>query len=204
MNIKGLSDPFPACDIEWRIQSSGFKNDKYWAMVLAYVDNRAIQDRLDEVCGPLGWQNEYKTGPQGGIICGISIWCDEKKQWVTKWDGSDNTQIEAVKGGLSASMKRSGSQWGVGRYLYNLEAMFAQTSTDNKRGQEGWSSAKESKTNKYFNWQTPQLPVWALPKIDLAAWYSGLGDTRPLPDNVWNNLTREQTDYFNIQAKAGD
>ena len=161
--IKALAEPFPASDIEWRIQSSGFKNDKYWAMVLAYVDNRAIQDRLDEVCGPLGWQNEYKAGPQGGIICGLSIWCDTKKQWVTKWDGSDNTQIEAVKGGLSASMKRSGSQWGIGRYLYNLDAMFAQTSTDNKRNQAGWQSAKESKTNKYFNWQTPTLPEWALP-----------------------------------------
>ena len=197
MNIKRLADPFPASDIEWRIQSSGFKNGKYWAKVLAYVDNRAIQDRLDEVCGPLGWQNEYKAGPQGGIICGLSIWCDDKKQWVTKWDGSDNTQIEAVKGGLSASMKRSGSQWGIGRYLYNLEAMFAQTSTDNKRGQTGWQSAKESKTNKYFNWQTPTLPEWALPATALTAWYAGVDKTKPIPAEEWEGLTPNQQAYFN-------
>lgn len=40
-------------------------------------------------------------------------------------------------------------------------------------------------------------------KIDLAAWYESLGGARPVLDSVWKNLSKEQTDYFNIQMKAG-
>ena len=41
---KDLNEPFPVEDIEWRIQQSGDKNGKPWAMVLAYVTNRAIME----------------------------------------------------------------------------------------------------------------------------------------------------------------
>ena len=52
------------------------------------------------------------------MICGISIRIGA--EWVTKWDGAENTELESVKGGLSASMRRAAVQWGVGRYLYRL------------------------------------------------------------------------------------
>jgi hypothetical protein len=55
-----LREPFPESDIEWRIQSSGKKGDRYWAKVLAYVQARAIQERLDEVFTIFGWQDHYK------------------------------------------------------------------------------------------------------------------------------------------------
>ncbi|EPF6937558.1 Rad52/Rad22 family DNA repair protein, partial [Salmonella enterica subsp. enterica serovar Typhimurium] len=43
MNLDLLDEPFAAEDIEWRIQQSGKTRDgKLWAMVLAYVTNRAI------------------------------------------------------------------------------------------------------------------------------------------------------------------
>src|SRR5512135_1523528 len=43
-------------------------------------------------------------------ICGISVWYDEKQHWITKWDGADDSQMEAVKGGLSDSMNRAACQ----------------------------------------------------------------------------------------------
>jgi len=154
MNLKDLAKPFPAKDIEWRIQSSG-KNDKgIWAMCLAYVTNRAIMDRLDEVCGPENWKNDFAPAPEGGILCGISIKCGD--EWVTKWDGAENTQVEAIKGGLSSAMKRAGSQWGIGRYLYNLDTGWADIATNGK------FSAK-TKDNTWFKWNPPALPSWALP-----------------------------------------
>jgi hypothetical protein len=155
MDLSKLKDPFPAGDIEWRVQRGGEKSGKPWAMVLAYVTNRAIMERLDDVCGPENWQNDYKTGPNGGLLCGLSINCGDNG-WVTKWDGADNTQVEAVKGGLSGAMKRAGSQWGIGRYLYKLDATFATFSTN------GSYSAKIE--NKYYKWDPPKLPEWALPK----------------------------------------
>src|SRR5215218_8223879 len=65
-----LRDPFAPEDIEWRVQTAGEKNGRPWARVLAYVTNRAIMDRLDEVVGPANWQNEYQAGPAGGVVCG--------------------------------------------------------------------------------------------------------------------------------------
>lgn len=155
---KRLADPFPASDIEWRVQSSGDTSGKIWARVLAYVTARAIQDRLDEVCGIFGWKNIYDKGPDGGVMCGIAI-ADAEGIFITKWDGAENTNIEAVKGGISSAFKRAGSVWGIGRYLYDLEATFA---TINDKGR--YSS--QTKEKKWFKWNPPTLPIWALPEGD--------------------------------------
>ena len=172
MNLKDLAKPFPAKDIEWRIQSSG-KNDKgIWAMCLAYVTNRAIMDRLDEVCGPENWKNDFAPAPEGGILCGISIKCGD--EWVTKWDGAENTQVEAIKGGLSSAMKRAGSQWGIGRYLYNLDTGWADIATNGK-------FPAKTKDNTWFKWNPPALPSWALPE-----------GTKPEPKKKVTYITADQ------------
>jgi len=153
-----LRRPFDAKDIEWRIQQSGEKNSKIWAMCLAYVTNRAIMDRLDEVFGLGGWKNEFKPTPSmNGTMCGLSFKSDG--EWVTKWDGADNTDIEATKGGLSSSMKRAGVQLRIGRYLYHLEAGWANIVEGNVQG------AKSAKTKQgtWFKWLPPELPNFALP-----------------------------------------
>lgn len=143
MDLNKFDEPFSPEDIEWRIQQSGKTRDgKVWAMVLAYVTNRAIMKRTDDVCGKAGWRNEYRDIPNnGGVECGISIKIDS--EWVTKWDAAENTQVEAVKGGRSGAMKRAAVQWGIGRYLYNLEEGFAQTSLDKSRDGTGQNSRME-------------------------------------------------------------
>lgn len=156
MELVKLKDCFPAADIEWRLQSCGEKNGKFWGKCLAYVTNRAIQNRLDEICGPENWKNEYTKAPDGGVLCGISIKINN--EWITKWDGAENTDIEGVKGGLSGSMKRAAVQWGIGRYLYNLEENWAIVSDTGK-------FSGKTRDNKWFNWDPPALPAWALPKI---------------------------------------
>lgn len=164
MDLLKLSAPFDIEDIEWRVQRSGVNNGKPWAMALVYVTNRAIQQRLDDVCSPLGWKNEYLPAPDGGVMCGISIWDGDKKQWVSKFDGAENTNVEAVKGGLSSAMKRAGSQWGIGRYLYKLTVMFAQCQIERPQNRHGWGEVFDKKTKTKFYWQEPILPAWALPE----------------------------------------
>lgn len=159
---KALSAPFASVDIEWRVQQSGVKNNRPWAMVLAYITNRAIQNRLDEVFGPMGWRNEYRE-EAGGVMCGISVWNSEQKEWVTKWDGAEKTDVESFKGGLSASMKRAAVQWGIGRYLYKLESGFAQCFNDKQGKNRGTASDKQTRQKTYFTWNPPALPAWALP-----------------------------------------
>lgn len=155
MDLDRLKDPFPTDDVEWRIGRAGKKKEgSVWAMCLAYITNRAIMERLDEVVGPENWRNEYREAPAGGVLCGLSIRVGD--EWVTKCDGAENTDMEAVKGGLSGAMKRAAVQWGVGRYLYNLP--------------EGWATVSEkgehygkTKDGTAFRWDPPELPAWALP-----------------------------------------
>lgn len=155
MDLSKLKEPFPYDDIEWRLQQADKGKNGIWGKCLAYVTNRAICNRLDEVVGPENWKNEFKTGPDGGVLCGLSIKVDG--EWVTKFDGSENTNIEAVKGGLSGAMKRAASTgWGIGRYLYNLEESWVEV-TD-----KGKYSGK-TKSGEWFRWNPPKLEAWALP-----------------------------------------
>lgn len=155
MDLTKLKEPFPANEIEWRLQQCGTGSKGIWAKCLAYVTNRAICNRLDEVCGAENWKNEFTKAPDGGVLCGISIKCDG--EWVTKYDGAENTDIEGVKGGLSGSMKRAASTgWGIGRYLYNLDEGWANVCDDGKY-------MGKTKDGKTFRWNAPTLPSWALP-----------------------------------------
>jgi len=157
---------------------------KPWLLAIPYITNRAIQQRLDDVVGAGCWQNEYKPAPNGeGVLCGISILIADK--WVTKWDGAENTQIESIKGGLSNSMKRAAVQWGIGRYLYQLEAQFA-----NCRVCNGRSSAianydyikPKSGAPVHCDWDDPILPVWAQPNLDISAYLQGIEESKNISE----------------------
>lgn len=116
---QALAAPFSNGDIEWRVSATS--QDKSKGLAVPYVTNRAIQNRLDSTVGIDGWQNEFRPRKDGKAqLCGISIYFHEQKQWLTKWDGADDSDFESVKGGLSDSMKRAAVEWGVGRYLYGM------------------------------------------------------------------------------------
>lgn len=148
INYKRLQAEFGDDDLEWRVQMAGEKSGRVWALIVPYINNRAIQTRLDEVCGPENWKNEFKPGPDGGVMCGLSIRVGD--EWVTKYDGAENTDIEQVKGGLSSAMKRAAVQWGIGRFLYELPETFALV------GERGRFRGK-TKEGTSFRWSPPTL-----------------------------------------------
>lgn len=156
-----LREPFPASDIQWRVQSAGISNKKPWALVLAYVDSRAIQERLDEVFGVDGWWDSYEH-KENGVECSLSF-RNDRGDIITKKDGSPETNIEAFKGGYSKSLVRTASKIGIGRYLYNLKEGFAECSLERK---PGWRKQWDKKTNTNFYWKEPSLPLWALPFLE--------------------------------------
>lgn len=165
-DFKRLKEPFEEADIGWKPKMTGVKNGKPWARVLAYVDARAVFDRLDEVFGPLGWQVQYQH-LQHGVMARLSVW--NGSEWVSKEDGAEETQVEAFKGGISSALKRAAVPWGIGRYLYGLEATFANFVD---RGTKGAKSVKIE--GKYYHWLPPKLPKWALPaKKELKAGKKG-------------------------------
>jgi len=165
-----LSAPFHPDDIEWRAGATN--SDKTKALALAYITSRAVMDRLDEVVGPENWRDEYKPGPAGGVVCGLSLRIDA--EWVAKWDGAENTEFEAIKGGLSDAFKRAGYKWGIGRYLYRLESVWVPCEL---RG----------KTVVLKN--TPTLPAWALPGESVSP--SGNVVSQPAPAANKSPVERE-------------
>jgi len=139
-----LAAPFSPADLEWRPGATNA--DKTKALALTYLTSRAVMDRLDEVIGPPNWRDDFKPGPDGGLICGLSLRIDG--EWITKWDGAENTDIEAIKGGLSDAFKRAAVKWGIGRYLYKLPST--------------WVACEQHGKNIILK-NTPVLPEWALP-----------------------------------------
>lgn len=121
--IKDLTLPFKDDEIEWRVGST--TKDKKKGMLLAYVTNRAIMNRLDEVLGVENWKQSFREIHKG-IVCSLSIRLSENGEWITKEDGADLTNIEATKGGLSDSMKRAAVQFGIGRYLYEADSVWVE------------------------------------------------------------------------------
>jgi len=170
-DLKKLAKKFPEQDIEWRVQQCGLGGKGPWALIIPYITNRAIMARLDAAAGPANWKNEFKSSPCGkGYLCGISIKLDS--EWVTRWDGaeiSSSGNIDDVKSTLSSSMKRTGVQWGIGRYLYQFDAMFADSKPCDNRYDvlPGYSyqTGTDKKTNAKFGfqWKPKPLETWALP-----------------------------------------
>lgn len=114
-----LCTPFASEEIDWRIGSTNA--DKTKGMALAYMDARAVMDRLDGVCGPDGWQCNYSAAPGSAIICNIGVHMPSG-DWLWKADGAGATDVEGEKGMLSDALKRAAVRWGVGRYLYEMKS----------------------------------------------------------------------------------
>jgi hypothetical protein len=127
--FEALAAPFPPEKVSWRVGTSNKKkrqretNDNYAkatkGMALAYIDARDVMERLDDVCGPGGWQCRYPHA-EGKTVCEIGI--SVGGEWIWKADGAGDTDIEASKGALSDAFKRAAVRWGIGRYLYGISS----------------------------------------------------------------------------------
>lgn len=111
---------------QWRTQSAG----EGWSTLVAYIDSRDAQDRLDEVLGAENWQDEYYA--LGGVLfsrVGIKI----QDNWIWKSDCGTESAIEKEKGAASDAFKRACVKHGLGRFLYDKDIIFT-GATKNKKG----------------------------------------------------------------------
>jgi len=113
---------------------------------LTYLDKRALENRLDTVCGPQGWWNEFQATDRG-MICTIHILVPVDKRdpgygesftwlWIAKSDGGGaegmvkkagvEDEDNDFKSEFTNAFRRAAQDaWGIGRYLY-------------KKGVPGW------------------------------------------------------------------
>ena len=83
--------------------------------LLLYKDSRCDMNILDETVGCLGWQRRHS---RDNANCIVSLWDDDKKQWIEKEDTGTESNTEAEKGLASDSFKRACVNIGIGRELY--------------------------------------------------------------------------------------
>lgn len=103
-----------AREIECRVCHAGSNG----VSIILYKDARVDQNILDEKVGPMNWQ---KTYARNNANCIVSIWDDDRGQWVSKEDTGSTTSsgsLEKEKSLASDSFKRACVNWGIGRELY--------------------------------------------------------------------------------------
>lgn len=141
--LKALSAPFEAGEIKWKPGViSGSR-----CLALAYVNARVVQDRLDEVLGVAGWQDDYEFLEGGEVVCRLKVRVGG--EWLTKVDvGGQSEQPDEgdrKKAAVSDALKRAAVKFGIGRYLYRLPSQWVDYDPQKKQ------------------LKPPQLPAFALP-----------------------------------------
>ena len=114
-----LKAPFSMSDLEWRIGNTFKQGEK--GNLLAYIDARAIMERLDKVFGVEGWDKELSYSEKG-VTCTLICRTEDGKVF-RKSDAAEYTDVSPIKGGASGALKRAAANLGIGRYLYDLPSV---------------------------------------------------------------------------------
>jgi len=147
-----LTRPFGDDDVYWRVERAFGRK----AMVLCYLDARALQNRLDDVLGAESWTCTYRETSSGKNICTLSIKING--EWIPKEDGAGDTQFEAAKGGISGALKRAGVAWGIGRHLYDLGNTWVDLQEEKLRVEDRYKiTHKDKETRKYLFAKAPSV-----------------------------------------------
>lgn len=164
-----LAAPFPAHLVGWKPQA--ITKDKKRALLVAYVDARAVMDRLDSVC-PNDWHFEIEvvSAAPGPTVKGrLTVLGQTREDIGEAAEGypgpgpggpkRDDDQrggqpsegrdrgAGTLKAAASDALKRAAVHFGVGRYLYDLPLVW----TD-------WDDARRAPL------EVPELPEWARPE----------------------------------------
>lgn len=106
-----------------------------WLTLLLYKDARVDMDILDETVGCMNWKREHL---RENANCVVSIYDEDKKEWVSKEDTGTESFSEAEKGLASDSFKRACVNWGIGRELYTSPTIFILPNKEmTPRGKDG-------------------------------------------------------------------
>ena len=108
-----------ANEIDVRVQ---MVNQSYIS-VLLYKDARVDMKILDETFGPMNWQRHHDV-INNNLFCTVSIYDEDKKQWISKQDVGIPSYTQAEKGEASDSFKRACINIGIGRELYSAPGIF--------------------------------------------------------------------------------
>lgn len=180
-----LQAPFSAHLVHWKPGALSRNKDR--ALLMAFIDARAVQDRLDAVC-PDDWHFDAQEVPSAKVptvrgtltVLGVSR---------TDFGEGDPTTGagDSYKAACSDALKRCAVHFGIGRYLYDLPRT--------------WVEWDEQKRAPKF---TPQLPVWARPEHERGPGGAHLTQAlEQLRQELPEDLELQRTVYKHLVAALG-
>lgn len=175
---KRLQAPFPTHMVSWR--AVAFNKDRSRALLLPYLDARAVMDRLDAIC-PDHWSFEVEVVAPATVKGRLTV------LGVSREDMGEASEGGSLKAASSDALKRAAVHFGIGRYLYDLPKTWGD-----------WDD--QLKAPKLL----PELPEWAKPDHERTAGAAHLLQAMEqlkyeLPDDV--TLQREV--YKHLKAALG-
>lgn len=137
MSLDSLKKEIP---FKWRIKS--YSKDGKKGQCLAYIDARDVMDVLDD--NNLQWSDSYR------VLClnSHAVECTLTVDGVTKVDvGYPNSDMskEPLKDAYSDSLKRAAVKFGIGRFLYDMDAVWVDINNKqpvDKQGKRIWDLTK--------------------------------------------------------------
>ena len=139
---KNLFRYLTADEIECRVATVSEKG----CSLLLYKDARCDMNILDETFGPMNWRRSHT---RDNANCIVSIWDDEKQQWIDKEDTGTESFTEKEKGLASDSFKRACFNWGIGRELYTAPFIWIQAKDANVQSKNGkWTTYEKFSVTK--------------------------------------------------------
>jgi hypothetical protein len=121
-----------ASEIECRV---GTINGKGLSLLL-YKDARVDMKMLDEIYGVNNWQRKHEV-IGGNLYCTVSVWDEDKEQWISKMDVGTKSRTEMEKGESSDAFKRACVNWGIGRELYTAPFIWVSAEKCNIQQKDG-------------------------------------------------------------------
>ena len=180
---KRLQAPFPAHAVAWK--PGVITKDRSRALMLAHIDARNVQDRLDAIC-PDAWEFHVEVipGTRQPTVKGRLTVLGVSREDIGEAPEGD---LGTLKAAASDALKRCAVQFGIGRYLYDLPKQWVD-----------WNDAKREPV------RTPELPDWAKPDHERSAGGAHIVQAMDqlkyeLPDDV--DLQREV--YKHLKAALG-
>jgi hypothetical protein len=161
-----LEVPFSPDQVRWRVTNTS--NDKKRGQIAPYADCRAYTDRLNALFTPQGWTREYKVQTMTNItrvkkgesivsgkvlvtctvtILGLGSHSGTGEEWADDDNGMTSADAQAFK--------RACSCFGLGRYFYEIQAV--------------WVDLDQNRQPV----RAPMLSAWALPEN----WRKGMRPT---------------------------
>lgn len=122
--VDALRAPFSGSKVQWRVGSTN--RDGNGGNMLAYVDKREYELRLDDVFGANHWKSSLTFDGTGVVVSITATFPDGSDVFHAngcgyKFDKDGRVDADGFKTAVSQAFKRAASEFGIGRYLYDME-----------------------------------------------------------------------------------